>query len=337
MSKKITTGVEKAYYAILKEDGVTPKYGTVHYLPGLREISVAAKEEQATIYAENRLYDSENSLGEIEVTLDFASIDTADYAALFGKKIAKNGGIIESSSDQPPYIVLMVEKTLSGGVKEYLTLFKGKLAIPEDKAKTKEGIIESSSDQPPYIVLMVEKTLSGGVKEYLTLFKGKLAIPEDKAKTKEGKTEYQTMSLNGIFMPLDNGIWKHSVKTTDEGFNAKTHAESWGKTVLLPSTEAVEKLTVTGDPEDNATGVAKNKTITLTFNNPITQYTVSLLKNDFTVVDSNISINEANKVITIDPKADLAGSTKYAVMVNGVKDIYGQVLENSIIDFTTAP
>ena len=288
MSKKITTGVEKAYYAILKEDGVTPKYGTVHYLPGLREISVAAKEEQATIYAENRLYDSENSLGEIEVTLDFASIDTADYAALFGKKIAKNGGIIESSSDQPPYIVLMVEKTLSGGVKEYLTLFKGKLAIPEDKAKTKEG-----------------------------------------------KTEYQTMSLNGIFMPLDNGIWKHSVKTTDEGFNAKTHAESWGKTVLLPSTEAVEKLTVTGDPEDNATGVAKNKTITLTFNNAITQFTVSLLKNDFTVVDSNISINETKKVITIDPKADLTGSTKYAVMVNGVKDIYGQVLADTIIDFTT--
>ena len=288
MSKKITTGVEKAYYAILKEDGVTPKYGTVHYLPGLREISVAAKEEQATIYAENRLYDSENSLGEIEVTLDFASIDTADYAALFGKKIAKNGGIIESSSDQPPYIVLMVEKTLSGGVKEYLTLFKGKLAIPEDKAKTKEG-----------------------------------------------KTEYQTMSLNGIFMPLDNGMWKHSVKTTDEGFDAKTHAESLGKTVLLPSTEAVEKLTVTGDTEDNATGVAKNKTITLTFNNAITQFTVSLLKNDFTVVDSNISINETKKVITIDPKSDLTGTTKYAVMVNGVKDIYGQVLADTIIDFTT--
>lgn len=290
MSKKITTGVEKAYYAILEQDGAVPRYGAVKYLPGLREISVTANEEQATIYAENRLYDSENSLGEIEVTLDFASIDTADYAALFGKKIAKTGGIIESSSDQPPYIALMIEKTLSGEVKEYLTLFKGKMALPEDKAKTKEG-----------------------------------------------KTEYQTMSLNGLFMPLDNGIWKHSVKTTDEGFNRETHAQNWGKTVLLPSTEAVEKLTVTGDPEDNATEVAKNKTITLTFNNPITQYTVSLLKNDFTVVDSNISINEANKVITIDPKADLADSTKYAVMVNGVKDIYGQVLENSIIDFTTAP
>ncbi|WP_195264556.1 major tail protein [Clostridium sp. 1001275B_160808_H3] len=186
--KKITTGVEKAYYSILSEDGATPTYAAAKYLPGLREISVTANEEQATIYAENRLYDSENSLGEIEVTLDFASIDTKDYVALLGKKVASDGGIIESVDDQPPYIALMVEKTLSGGVKEYMTLFKGKLAIPEDKAKTKEG-----------------------------------------------KTEYQTVSLNGLFMPLENGIWKHAVKTTDEGFNAETHAAKWGKTVVIPT------------------------------------------------------------------------------------------------------
>ena len=187
MSKKITTGVEKAYYAILTQDGENPTYEQAKYLPGLREISVTANEEQATIYAENRLYDSENSLGEIEVTLDFASIDTSDYAALFGKKLAQSGGIIESADDQPPYIALMVEKTLSGGVKEYLTLYKGKLSLPEDKAKTKEG-----------------------------------------------KTEYQTVSLSGIFMPLENGIWKHSVKTTDDGFDAETHAQTWGKTVFIP-------------------------------------------------------------------------------------------------------
>lgn len=187
MSKKITTGVEKAYYAILTQDGENPTYEQAKYLPGLREISVTANEEQATIYAENRLYDSENSLGEIEVTLDFASIDTSDYAALFGKKLAQSGGIIESADDQPPYIALMVEKTLSGGVKEYLTLYKGKLSLPEDKAKTKEG-----------------------------------------------KTEYQTVSLSGIFMPLENGIWKYSVKTTDADFDPETHAQTWGKTVFMP-------------------------------------------------------------------------------------------------------
>lgn len=192
MPKKITTGVEKAYYAILTEDGETPTYEAAKYLPGLREISVTANEEQATIYAENRLYDSENSLGEIEVTLDFASIDTTDYIALLGKKTASDGGIIESIDDQSPYIALMIEKTLSGGVKEYMTLYKGKLSIPEDKAKTKEG-----------------------------------------------KTEYQTVSLSGIFMPLENGIWKHSVKTSDEGFNAETHAAKWGKTVTIPTKKVV--------------------------------------------------------------------------------------------------
>lgn len=195
MAKKITTGVEKAYYAVLKTDGATPTYDTVKYLPGLREISVTPNEEQASIYAENRLYESENSLGDIEVTLDFASIDTTDYVELLGKKVATDGGIIESADDQPPYIALMVEKTLSGGVKEYLTLFKGKLSIPEDKAKTKEG-----------------------------------------------KTEFQTVSLSAIFMPLENGIWKHTVKTSDEGFNAETHATNWGKTVTIPT----EKTASTG-------------------------------------------------------------------------------------------
>lgn len=193
-AKKIVTGVEKAYYAVLTNDGETPTYETAKYLPGLREISVTPNEEQATIYAENRLYDSENSLGDIEVTLDFTSIGTADYAILLGKKIASDGGIIESAYDQAPYIALMVEKTLSGGVKEYLTLFKGKLSIPEDKAKTKEG-----------------------------------------------KTEYQTVSISGLFMPLENGIWKHAVKTSDEGFNSETHATKWGKTVVIP-TEKVDVL-----------------------------------------------------------------------------------------------
>lgn len=188
---KIITGVEKAYYAILTQDGVVPVYQTVKYLPGLREISVTPNEEQATIYAENRLYDSENSLGEIKVTLDFASLSTDDYATIFGKKLATDGGIIERADDQAPYIALMVEKTLSGGVKEYLTLFKGKLSIPEDKAKTKEG-----------------------------------------------KTEYQTVSISGLFMPLENGIWKHTVKSSDSDFNLEEHREKWGKNVVIPTEKA---------------------------------------------------------------------------------------------------
>lgn len=289
MSKKITTGVEKAYYAILKEDNTIPVYDSVKYLPGLREISIVAKEEPASIYAENRPYDSENSLGEIEVTLDFASIDTIDYAEILGKKLADSGGIIESSDDQAPYIAIMAEKTLSGGVKEYLTLFKGKLAIPEDKAKTKEG-----------------------------------------------KTEYQTVSINGMFMPLENGMWKHNVKTTDANFNSENHAINWGKTVVIPSVNPCEKITVTGTPTDGAGSVNVNDNIVLKFNNPIVSYSTTLIKNDFSKVEATVSIDATKKVVTLDPKQPLTSQTKYAVIISGVKDICGQILEETIIDFTTA-
>ena len=143
MARKITTGVEKAYFAILdNENGVNPVYKPVSYLQGLQEFSIVANEESSTIYAENRLWESENGLGEIEVSLTFASIYTEDYVALLGKKLSVGGGIIESADDEAPYIALMLEKTLSGGVKEYLTLYKGKLRIPEDVARTKEGTTE---------------------------------------------------------------------------------------------------------------------------------------------------------------------------------------------------
>lgn len=36
----------------------------------------------------------------------------------------------------------MFEKTLTSGVTEYVTLFKGKFTLPEDKTKTKEGKTE---------------------------------------------------------------------------------------------------------------------------------------------------------------------------------------------------
>ena len=43
-------------------------------------------------------------------------------------------------------------------------------------------------------------------------------------------------------MPLENGIWKHSVKTSDEGFNLETHAEKWGKAVVIPTEKVISDV-----------------------------------------------------------------------------------------------
>lgn len=288
-SKKITTGVEKAYYAILKEDGDTPIYAPATYLQGLREFSIVANEEESGIYAENRLWESENALGAIELTLDFTSIFTEDYVALLGKKLSTTGGIIESVDDQAPYIALMLEKTLSGGVKEYLTLFKGKLRIPEDKGKTKEG-----------------------------------------------STEFQTQSLNGTFMALNNGQWKHTVKSDDVNFNETNHANTWGKTVVVPQILEKQALTVKSNPTHDNTQHAKTANVVLTFSNNLIDYNVTLKENaGGAIVESSITYNDVDKTVTIDPNAELKGNTKYDVVISGVKDIFGQILSETKVSFTT--
>lgn len=136
----ITTGVEKGYYSIVTEgtDG-KPVFGPVKYWPGLREMGIAPKEESATIYAENMLFAIEKALGDIDVDLDFTDMPLDIYCDIFGKKLDQMGGVIDSSNDVAKYICFMAEKTLTGGVKEYIVLYKGQMNLPEDKAKTKEG------------------------------------------------------------------------------------------------------------------------------------------------------------------------------------------------------
>jgi len=289
-SKKITTGVEKAYYAILKEDGDTPIYAPATYLQGLREFSIVANEEESSIYAENRLWESENALGAIELTLDFTSIFTEDYVALLGKKLSTTGGIIESVDDQAPYIALMLEKTLSGGVKEYLTLFKGKLRIPEDKGKTKEG-----------------------------------------------STEFQTQSLNGTFMALNNGQWKHTVKSDDVNFNETNHAITWGKTVVVPTELKATEFTLTNaNPQNNAQTLARTgSSIALTFSNQLIDYKVSFKDNAQKEIPVTVALDDTKKILTVKPSGNLDATTKHTLTITSTKDMFGQMLPETVLTYTT--
>ena len=61
-----------------------------------------------------------------------------------GKVKAQGGGYLDKGLSKP-YIALMVEKSLDGGEFEYLTLYKGKFDLAEEKAKTKEDQAEAQS------------------------------------------------------------------------------------------------------------------------------------------------------------------------------------------------
>jgi hypothetical protein len=97
------------------------------------------------------------------------------------------------------------------------------------------------------------------------------------------------------------------------------------------------------DPVDTATGVAVNKTITLTFSMPLHPPTV----NDTTItitpsVTRTTALDAVNhRIVTIDPSSNLAGSTSYTVtMTTGLRGLHGPwtvtPTATDSISFTTA-
>ena len=81
------------------------------------------------------------------------------------------------------------------------------------------------------------------------------------------------------------------------------------------------------DPADTATGVAVNKTITLTFSMPLHPPTVN---------DTNITITPSvtrttaidpvnHRIVTIDPTSNLANNTQYTITATtNLRGLYGQ-------------
>lgn len=147
----VIKNIKKLYYSVITaETNGVPTYGTMKYLPALREITVTPNSEKGEHYAEGGLWETETSFSKADVSINVSDLPVEHYIALTGAKASASGGFIDNAGDEAPYIAIHYEKVLSGGVIEYATLLKGKLSKPEDKGATSEG---SPNYQP--------KTLTG--------------------------------------------------------------------------------------------------------------------------------------------------------------------------------
>ena len=89
-------------------------------------------------------------------------------------------------------------------------------------------------------------------------------------------------------------------------------------------------------PVDGSTTASRTGNIVLTFNNAIAASHVSViaaLTGD--VFACAQAWDATKKILTITPSASLAATTKYVVAINGVTDVYGQVLADVGKDITT--
>lgn len=89
-------------------------------------------------------------------------------------------------------------------------------------------------------------------------------------------------------------------------------------------------------PADDASNVAINSNIVLTFNNKIEREAVVITSAAGAIVAGTKTWDAAGKVLTFNPTADLTNSTTYVVTVGGVVDIYNQSLTAVVKNFTTA-
>lgn len=136
-SFNIVDGVGKIYYSVL--DAKTEEYSAVKlFSDKVVEFGMTPAQESKPVYGSNREITELKGLLTGAVTITVQSLDTDVKAECLGLEVATEGGTIDKGAT-PPYIALMVEKSLDGGAIEYLTLYRGKLSNIGDKAKTKEN------------------------------------------------------------------------------------------------------------------------------------------------------------------------------------------------------
>jgi phi13 family phage major tail protein len=114
---------------------------------------------------------------------------------------------------------------------------------------------------------------------------------------------------------------------------------TWFDNVQVPEYSAPSALTCTPSPVDGAAAQNTSVAITLTFNNPLTadaEKGIGLLRDDtMAAIAVTRSLNAARTVVTLTHPTLTAAKT-YLITVNGVRDVYGQSLVDTVYDFATA-
>ena len=97
--------------------------------------------------------------------------------------------------------------------------------------------------------------------------------------------------------------------------------------------DALELSTIV--PNDDATGVAIDSNIVLTFNNKILREAIIVTASGGIIVTGTKTWDATGKVLTFDPTSPLNNTTVYIVTIGGVVDIYGQALASEVKNFMT--
>jgi phi13 family phage major tail protein len=104
------------------------------------------------------------------------------------------------------------------------------------------GVVYGDSDVPPWVAIGFRTLKSNGNYRYVWLYKGKFTDPEDNNETKGDSINFQTDTISGQFVKLNNQItinnklirlWKYEIDGDNEDADVNVMA-SWFDEVTMP-------------------------------------------------------------------------------------------------------
>ena len=138
------------------------------------------------------------------------------------------------------------------------------------------------------------------------------------------------------FTPYANLDWDTEYVVSIQGV-IDAYNQSLEASEISFTTEPNPIALVSISPADEATEVALDAVVVITFNNEIKSNDISVMTEDETPVVGTKVWDVANKVMTFTPTSPLTAETKYTVNIDGVVDVYDQELDDTTSEFTTEP
>lgn len=292
-------GVDNLYYAIILTDLLTAYLaGAPTYLAPVAEIAGEPEVANKTTYYNNKAANNYVTEGNTKLKIIVSNVPAKKAAYLLGKAYdVASGRVYDAGQANPPNLAIGFRYDMGAEDYRYYWYLKGTFSGGTEEAATK------SSDV--------------AIKTYTLTF---TAVTT----TYEWMIDGNLKSLKRVF-----------ADTADTAFDPT----GWFEQVQTPDTSGAPTTLVLSSsvPADAAIDVVVGANLTLTFNNAIEDYAVTLINpTTLTVIPAVYSLDATNKILTINPTDNLAAATGYAIIATKVTDTYGQILSNTVIDFTTA-
>lgn len=145
-------GLTNLWYGLLTEgaDG-TPSYGGAKSFGKAVSAKVDVSTNDASLYADDVLAESDSSFQSAKVTLGVADDDMTVFAEILGHKVAESGGeMVRNADDAAPWIGLgRVVTKVKDGKRQYKGefLYKVKFSEPSQEDETKGESVDFSTPE----------------------------------------------------------------------------------------------------------------------------------------------------------------------------------------------